>query len=258
MAPTTATAPRFQGQQWFLDPRVVFAARLDGAFTPWAEPHRETTHLRPALFVRLAIRFDEEKAGYVDEREEARVFFPLEDALPLAPLVLPLADADLLTAPPAGATFDPLPGWIDEPREVEKVVKDVVARVLAEETQGMWVNPTLKLHGRPGETRERFDARCADVVEERVAEALGTLKAGFEKKSDALEGKIRRLEEKRGREAESHASRQTEEWMNVGETVLSFFTGRKKSLTTVATKRRQTVAAANRVGAIDTELAEAR
>ncbi len=264
-SPTATTpAPRYPGSQWWLDPRVVFAARLEGAFTPYAEPHREASppgqvgHLRPALLVRLSVRFDEEKAGYVDEREESRVFFPLEDALPLAPLVLPLLEADLMDAPPAGATYDPLPAWIDEPKEVEKIVKDVVARVLAEETRGMWVNPTLKLHGRPGETRAAFDARCAAAVEERVEEALATLRTGFERKSDTLEDRVRRLEERRAREAETHASRQAEEWMNVGETVLSFFTGRKKSITTVATKRRQTVAAAGRVDAIDAELAEAR
>lgn len=254
----TSTPPRFAGTQWYLDPRVVFAARMDNAFSPWAEPTRDGVHLRPALHVRLSIRFDEEKAGYVDVREEDRVFFPLEDALPLAPLVLPLQEADLGDDPPAGATFDPLPTWIDEPKEVERIVKDVVARVLADETQGLWVNPTLKLHGAPGETRAAFDARCAAAVEARVDEALGQLKAGFERKADAIEDRIRRLEERRAREARTHASKQTEEWVNVGETVLSFFTGRKKSLTQVATKRRQVSEAADRVGALEGELAAAR
>jgi len=254
----TSTPPRFAGTQWYLDPRVVFAARMDNAFSPWAEPTRDGVHLRPALHVRLSIRFDEEKAGYVDVREEDRVFFPLEDALPLAPLVLPLQEADLGDDPPPGATFDPLPTWIDEPKEVERIVKDVVARVLADETQGLWVNPTLKLHGAPGETRAAFEARCVAAVEARVDEALGQLKAGFERKADAIEDRIRRLEERRAREARTHASKQTEEWVNVGETVLSFFTGRKKSLTQVATKRRQVSEAADRVGALEGELAAAR
>ena len=72
--------------------------------------------------------------------------------------------ADLLAAPPAGATYDPLPAWMDEPKELDQLVKDLVARVLAEETQGVWVNPTLKLHGLPGEPRAAFDARCAAAV----------------------------------------------------------------------------------------------
>jgi hypothetical protein len=256
--PPPRAAPRWSGPQFTLDPRVVFAARLEGAFTPWAEPGGDAVHLRPALLVQLRLRFDEERAGYVDSREESRVWFPLEDALPLAPLVLPLEPADLLAAPPAGATYDPLPAWMDEPKELDQLVKDLVARVLAEETQGVWVNPTLKLHGLPGEPRAAFDARCAAAVEARVEAAMGPLRGTYERKVDALEDRVRRLEEKRARDATAHAGRQAEEWVNVGETVLSFFTGRKKSLTAVATRRRQVVEAGQRVEAADAELAEAR
>lgn len=248
----------WSGASWTLDSRCVFSARMDGAFTPFAEPHAAGTRLRPALLVQLRLRFDEERAGYVDEQEESRVFFPLEDALPLAPLVLPLQEADLLDAAPADALYDALPDWMDEPRELEKLVKDVVARVVAEESRGMWANPTLKLHGRPGEGRAAFDARCAAAVEARVEDAVGALRTTYEKKADALEDRIRRLDERRTREASSHAGKQAEEWMNVGETVLSFFTGRKKSLTTVATRRRQVVEAGQRVESVDAELAEAR
>jgi hypothetical protein len=261
-APTTpnhgSRAPLWSGSSWTLDPRAVFAARMDSAFTPFAEPHTTGTRLRPALLVQLRLRFDEERAGYVDEQEESRVFFPLEDALPMAPLVLPLQEADLVDTPLADGLYDPLPDWMDEPKELEKLVKDVVARVVAEESRGMWANPTLKLHGRPGESRADFDARCAAAVEARVDDEVGTLRATYEKKVDTLEDRIRRLDERRAQEATAHAGKQAEEWMNVGETVLSFFTGRKKSLTAVATRRRQVVAAGQRVESADAELAEAR
>ncbi len=251
--------PRWNGAQFTLDPSAVFSARMEGAFTPWAEPHAATRHFRPALLVQLRIRFDEERAGYVDEREESRVFFPLEDTLPFAPLVLPIGEADLL--PPgddADATYDPLPDWMDEPAELDALVKGVVAGVIADETRGMWTNPTLKLHGLPGETREAFDARCTAAVDARVDEDVAALRTSFERKADAIEERIRRLDDKRAREATAHAGRQTEEWMNVGETVLSFFTGRKKSLTTVATRRRQVTQAAQRVESADADLAAAR
>jgi hypothetical protein len=254
----TPNAPRYAGAQWYLDPRFTFSARLEGAFEPWAEPHRETVHHRPALMVRLALRFDEEKAGYVDERQETRVYFPLEESLPLAPLVLPIRETDLRDTAPPSSSWDPLPHWLDEPKEVERAVKDVVAAVISEETQSMWVNPPLKLNGHPNETREAFDARCGAEVNERIDEALAALKDKYEKRSDALEEKIRRAEERRDREAQTHSSRQTEEWVNVGETVLSFFTGRRKSLTTAASKRRQVMNAAGRVDALDADLAALR
>jgi hypothetical protein len=46
--------------------------------------------------------------------------------------------------------------------------------------------------------------------------------------------------------------------VNVGETVLSFFTGRSKSLSTAATRRRQVVEAAGRLEDAQGELAAAR
>jgi hypothetical protein len=260
VAPSSAASQRspYAGAQWYLDPRVVFSARMEGAFLPFAEPHRQDVTLRPALLIQVALRFDEERVGYLEDRQESRVFFPLEDALPLAPLVVPLEPGDLLDRAPDGASYTSLPAWIDEPREVERIVRDVVARIVADEATGMWTNPTLKLHGRPGESRAEFDDRCRAAVDERVDEALAKLQEGFARKTDTLEERLRRLEERRAREAQSHASRQTEEWVNVGETVLSFFTGRSKSLTTVATKRRQVAEAAQRLSSLDSELAAAR
>jgi hypothetical protein len=136
------------------------------------------------------------------------VFFPLEDSLPLAPLVLPLRETDLLEDAPADGRFDTLPTWMDEPRDLEKVVKEVVARVIAEESAGMWSNPTLKLYGKPGEPRADFDGRCAAAIRERVDDAVARLRESAEKKADQLEDRIRRLEEREAREAASHKSRQ--------------------------------------------------
>ena len=257
-APKATPPPAWKGPQWFLDPRVVFSARLDGAFTAHAETSGGPSHWRPSLLVELVLRFDEDRAGFLDERHEHRVFFPLEDSLPLAPLVLPLRETDLLEDAPADGRFDTLPTWMDEPRDLEKVVKEVVARVIAEESAGMWSNPTLKLYGKPGEPRADFDGRCAAAIRERVDDAVARLRESAEKKADQLEDRIRRLEEREAREAASHKSRQAQEWVNVGETVLSFFTGRSKSLSTAATRRRQVVEAAGRLEDAQGELAAAR
>lgn len=265
-APVTKVAPRPAGparlpawprSQWVLDPRVVFGARMDGAFTPYAEPAGDTVRLRPGLLVRLALRFDEEKAGFVEERAQTRLYFPLEDALPLAPLLVPIEDADLLEAPPAGAAFDDIPAWLDDGKEIDRAGKQVVDAVMAEEATGMWSNPVLKLAGRAGESREDFDARCRAAVEERLAEALQVLQAKVAKKVEAAEDKVRRAEEARDRHQTSVESKQAQEWANVGQTVLGFFTGRRANLNTVATKRRQVIEAQQKASSADGEVARA-
>lgn len=238
--------------QWLLDPRVVFSARFEGAFTPESGPPR----YRPGLLVELNLRFDEEKAGFVEDRRQFRLYYPLEDDLPLAPLYLPLEPSDLLTALPD--CTDPLPDWVDEPSELKSLIERVVDEVLAQESTGFWTNPGLKLNGRSGETEEQFRARCDEAAERQMEGAAARQHDKIRREVDAIEAKIRTLEQKRERQESERSSKQTAELINAGETMLAWFTGRRKSLSQLASHRQKVSEAGRKVEEVDEELTELR
>ncbi|MCB9795160.1 MAG: hypothetical protein H6741_20855, partial [Alphaproteobacteria bacterium] len=235
--------------QRFLDPRVAFAARLEGAFERLSEPARPDGKVvfRPALHAHLGLRFDEERQGFVLDETLRRVYFPLGDLPPTEPMAVNLDDRDLLTQPPQGALFEPLPEWMDTDREIKDAEKRVLDEVYRTESRGMFANATLRLYARGGESRESFDARCKEAVEDAIDEKIAALREKIEGQVDRVEDRIRAKEAKIVELEGAVKGRQAEEWLNIGETVLSFFSGRKKSLSSAMSKRRQVGTAQNRV-----------
>ena len=240
----------------YLDGRVAFSARMDGAFASHAEAARDDgqTVMRPALYADLSVRFDEDRVGFVVDERIRSVWFPLGDAPEDEALAVRLEDDDFDIAPD-NARYGPLPTWMDEPKEVARLKKRVIDDVYRGETRGMFVNTSLKMYGKGGETKEAFDARCRDAVEDIVDDQLAKIHAKYEKQGDRVED---RIQSKRAKliELEGVAkSRQLEEAVNVGATILSFFGGRKKSMSGAVTKRRQTAQAQQKLTQLEAEIA---
>ena len=248
--------PPAPGDTWILDPRVAFSARLEGRFADLAGPARADgrVELRPGLLAELELRFDEERAGFVLDHHELRIWYPLDQGLPAEPARLELQAGDLLPSAEPGSLFHPLPAWVDEPRELTELSRQVVEDVYRTETRGMFVHTALKLYGRAGETRADFDARVKAAVEARIDAEVARLKDKAERDGKRIEDKLVQL---RARQVDYQGvvrSRQAEEAVNVGETLLSWFSGRKRSVTTAVSKRRQTVAAQDKVERTEQEI----
>lgn len=251
----TPTAPPTGVGAWFLDPRSAFSARLGGVLQPFAEPAREDggTVFQPALYAHLRVRFDEEKAGYIHDEEHHRVFFPLDGGLD-EPLLLPLDDRDLLGEPPAGARFEELPENLDERGEFAAAKKAVVDAVYRDEARGLWVCAPLKLHGKAGESREDFEGRCREAVEDQVDDGLAALTKRYRSKFDRLEDRIRKQTNKLEDLQDKAKAAKTQEMVNGAEVLASFFFGRKRSLNSVASRRKASSSAANRLDAAGDDL----
>ena len=241
----------------WLDPRAVFSARLDGAFAPHRQASREDGNLlfRPALFAQLRLRFDEERAGFIQDEEHVRVYFPLDRGLPSEPMEVAFDEDDLLGSAPPEAVHDSLPDFLDERSEFATAKKALVDDLYRGEARGQFTCPPLKLHGRSGESREDFEARCRAAIEDRVDAELAKL-------SDRSEAKIRRLRE-RIRKKESQVEQlegkakgqQAQELLNGAEMLASlFFSKRKRSMGSVATRRRTTAAAKARLSSAEDDL----
>lgn len=253
---TRAKLPPLQFSQHLLDPRVAFAARMDGAFSDHSEPRRDDGSIlfRPALYAHLSLRFDEDRVGFVVDEEHHRVWFPLGGRMPEEHINVRLEHTDLLTEPPEGAVLEDLPTWMDEDKELRALQKRVVDDVYRNETEGMYANKPLKLYGKAGESEEDFRARCEAAIEELIDEAVSKLKDRYEKKADALDDKIRTAENRVMELRSDTRALQAEAVLGIGETLLSWFSGRSRSIASAASRGRRATTASARANAAEDKL----
>jgi Helicase HerA, central domain len=252
--------PGEPGGQWFLDPGVVFSARLADNFAAHAEPRRPDGKMvwRPALLAELDLRFDEDRAGFVLDHHEWRVWFPLGDSGPGEPVRLELGDGDLSSDAPDGGRFAPPPVWMDEPSELKSLQARVFDDVLRSETRGMFVHKALKLYGRGDESRTDFAARVQAAVDERVDAAVAKLKDRVDRDAQRLDDQIARLDQKIVDQHGAIQSRKAAEVVNIGETVFAWFSGRTRSVSTAVSKRQSTMDAQRKLSAAEAEVAALR
>jgi hypothetical protein len=241
---------------FFLDPRAAFAARMEGAFDRFAGRARDdgAVEYAPALYARVRLRFDEERSGFALDEDHHMVWYPLDGrGLPDEVLDVPMDERDLLTEAPDGR-FHPLPEWLDESKELTQAKRDVVDRIYRDQSRGQWTCPPLKLHGASEETRASFEARCREAIEDNVDAALARLKDSYEAKIDRVQDRIRKKQNQL-EELESKAkAEKAAEMVNIGEVVLSFFMGRKRSVGSVLTKRKTTATTGRRIDTAEDDL----
>jgi hypothetical protein len=241
----------------FLDPRAAFSNRMGGALEAFAEPARADGAVvyRPALYARIALRFDEDRVGFVIDEEHARVFFPIDARFPAEPLAIAPDVDDVLTSPPSGARFTMLPEALDEAPEWRDARKRLTDEVYRTETRGQWVCKPLKLHGRAGESREDFEERCRDAAEDGSDAALEKLADGYQRKIDRLEERVRRKESQLDQLEGRLKSERAQELLNGAELLASFFTKKKRrSFGSAASRRKATAGVAGRVRAAEEDL----
>ena len=241
---------------FFLDPRSAFSARMDGAFDRFAGPARSdgVVEYKPALYARVRLRFDEDRSGFALDEDHHMVWYPLEGRrLPQEPLHVGLDARDLLLDPPQGR-FHPLPEWLDEGKELTAAKRKVVDRVYRTESRGQWTCAPLKLYGKTNERREDFEERCRDAIQDKVDTALAKLKDSYENKADRIEEKIRRKQNQLDQLEGKAKAEKAAEMVNIGEVVLSFFVGRKRSVSSVLSKRKTSANTDRRIDAASEDL----
>lgn len=205
----------------------------------------------PALWVRALLVFDE-GTTFKDEREAQRLHLPL-DQPDARPVVLD-ERRDLVDDAPAG-WYTALPEDADEAREIKKLQAELVDAIYRGETTTMFRHRALKLTSAPGEDREAFVQRCREALGERANAQIARLKDRIEDKVDRLQDRIDKKSLELEQKKVEVRAQQTQEVVNVGETLFGmFFGGRKKSLGSAVSRRRQTMNAQGRVARIEEEL----
>ncbi len=241
--------PPVQVPMRFLDPRVAFSERMGGVFADKAEAARSDGKVvfKPALYAEIVLRFDEDRVGFVLDQHEHRIWFPLHGSLPSQHIGLPLQPEDSMDQAPAIGVFTALPDWMDEAKELKALQKRVVEDIYRQETSGMFVCKPLKLYGKAGESRADFEMRCESAIDELADAKVAKLRESYEKKADRLQAQIAKKEDSIERLQSDLKARQAAEVINVGEMVLSMFTGRRRSVSGAVSRRTTSMRAKTRV-----------
>ena len=171
------------------------------------------------VLVKYAVRFKD--AG---ESVGVRAYPLTEGAAAEAVEGEPLAldESTVTTDAPANLRYGDLPGWLTSggAKSLEKALRDRLPDKLG---TTVLLDPVTKAESRPGETRESFGARLAQVGQVGGGAAAEKLRDPIEKKKRDLAVREQDL-----------AGRKSEKWVALGSAVLQnigLFTGRKRTIT---------------------------
>lgn len=238
----------------FLDPEAAHGARLVAYVRPGPRRDDGAIVWAPALYARLRLSFAARDLAL--DRDEHRFVFPLDAGVATEPA---LTDDDLRPSPPPGpAYWLPLPADLDEARELRAAEKRIVEEVLRGEVERTFRHRGLGLQARAGEDEAAFRARVLAAADDRADAEIAKLRDRVARDVQRLEDRRERLIRDRDRRALDAQSRQTDEIVHAGTSLLGLFFGRRRVASAVSGavgKRRRTAAAEQRASELDQEIA---
>jgi hypothetical protein len=101
-------------------------------------------------------------------------------------------------------------------------------------------NEELDILQRPGETDAAFQSRIALAAREQRDAAIDEIGEQFQKRLERIKDRRETVSRSLSEQEELYSARKQEELFSLGETVLGIVLGRRRRLSTVATKRRMT------------------
>jgi prefoldin subunit 5 len=126
-----------------------------------------------------------------------------------------------------GSTFDDVPAAALKESNYKKWSNDFDDHLYHSARYDLFQIPGLDLISEPGETERDFRIRCRDAAHEARDEQIEALREKYARKLDTAEERIRKAEQKVGREQEQAEASKMQTMVNIGSTVLSAFLGRK-------------------------------
>lgn len=150
----------------------------------------------------------------------------------------PVNDRTLDRTPLHDARFASLGGPLADAKALRALEADFVDYVVRNGAVTIRANDRLKVYAGPDISDADFEAMCGDAADDLMQVELDKVKARFETKMAALEDKVKKEERELAEDEADFKSRKGEEYAKHAETLLSFFGGRRKSLSSSLSKRR--------------------
>lgn len=147
---------------------------------------------------------------------------------------LALTPRDLLDRPEAEALFDVLPETINESKELTGYQHDLEDHLYHSSSLVLHYSPAVKLYSKPGEDARAFRLRAGQAARELRDADVDKLQARYAKKIKTLEDRLIRAQAAMEKKEASAAALKQDALLSAGETILSLFGGRRRSISTAA------------------------
>lgn len=194
---------------------------------------------RPALFAQAAVHYVRASADvdhWMDKRLVVPAWMELDDDVWERSSEIPGA-VELSTEAANDFAFDDPPSEMLNAKNYKGWGKDLADYLFRHAPLTLYVCKELKAHSRPGQ--DEFDARQGWEIKlrERRDEAKEQLQAKYARLQSSLESKIRTAEQRFEREKIQYDSEKFKTALDVGQTVLGWFVGKKVSRSTTTAGR---------------------
>ena len=167
---------------------------------------------------------------------------------------LPLAPNDLGRDPEPvdsaqGPFFAEPPEGFSSVKAYSSAAKDLADWLYYNEALDLTVHPDLGVYRKPGEDERSFTIRLQQAARERRDDEVDKLRARADKEIQRVADKLAKERQSLAADESKAQAKQAEQWVNIGESVLNFFTGRstRRAVSSATSKWNQAQAAAQNV-----------
>jgi hypothetical protein len=202
----------------------------------------------PAVFGAATVRFRDTAKG-IDEERDYNLLVPIAGKAEL----LSWKTAEFVDVNPdrlpdegePGAFYYVGPGSAADPKKaIVTLRQDLDDHLYATATHEVAYHKGLKLYAETGESASEFAGRVMQAAKEARDAELDAVHARFQKKMDDLSKRLEKEQQEMEADKADYSGRVAEEALTGASTVASFFGfGRRRTLSSMATKRRMTATA---------------
>jgi hypothetical protein len=148
---------------------------------------------------------------------------------------LPISPNDLTPAPEAigdnqGPFFAELPEGLGNAKSIAGAAKELADWLYYNSQFDLTIHPDLGVFQRPGEDERAFTIRLQQAARERRDAEVDKLREKARKEIQRVADKIAKEQQELAADQAKAQAKQTEQWVNIGESVVNFFTGRSTRL----------------------------
>ena len=196
----------------------------------------------PRLLAWGTVYLNDERKGLRHRQVVARL---LEPPAPPAPTdwdtgEVRIAPDQLAHAPVGEGEYLTVPAHLAQPANYDRWSKAFADHLYRAGRVTLLYNPTLKVYGKPGESRHDFRVRCEGEVRARRDAEVDKVREKFDRQARVLDERRKREERELAADREELAARKREEALGGAESVFNVLTGRRSSsIITSASRRRR-------------------
>jgi hypothetical protein len=172
---------------------------------------------------------------------------------------------DLLDRPEPESYFQELPVSINDSRKLAAIRRELDDYLYRSRSFKLRYNSATKLYSEPGESEREFRMRVSQAARELRDAEVDTLEGRFKSRTNTLEERLRVARVALGKQETAARQRKQDALITAGETVISLFSGRRRSISSAArkvtgasTSKADIAAAGERVATIETDIENLR